>query len=166
MFSPAFALNHRELRKILSPSWCFKTLVSSSLSVMSHFSEFALIHVAVSFMSSFFFKRHVFRNSWANSLKETLSYAPTPHVSIMTGTIDEYTPSNAEDPILSNLRRLYIDSFYGYYQFIEPDLNLPAGKHIISWLGESFDRVELEVLAKQCRTFLMHNKSSTLVGLL
>ncbi|CAM4775268.1 unnamed protein product [Rotaria magnacalcarata] len=87
-------------------------------------------------------------------------------LSVMSGTIEEYRPTDAQDPLLSELRQLYIDSFYDCYQFIIPDLNLPEGKQIIPWLGETFDHMQHELFEKQCRTFLVRDKFSTLVGLM
>ncbi|UJR11572.1 hypothetical protein I4U23_015752 [Adineta vaga] len=58
----------------------------------------------------------------------------------MATSIDEYTPTDVNDPLLLELCRLFIDSFYNYYQFIVPELNLSESKQVIPTLGQSLEK--------------------------
>ena len=81
-------------------------------------------------------------------------------------SIQEHTFTDTQDLLLFEIRRLFVDSFYDYYQFIESELNRPQGEQIASWLDKIFDRVQNDLLTNQSRIFLMRDESLTLIGLL
>jgi ribosomal protein S18 acetylase RimI-like enzyme len=81
------------------------------------------------------------------------------------GHVQEFIQTSNNDPILAELRRLFVASFYEYYKTIEPQLDLPAGKTLLLWLEQAFDEEVDELFSHRCRCFLALS-SSTIVGFL
>jgi ribosomal protein S18 acetylase RimI-like enzyme len=83
-------------------------------------------------------------------------------------TVVEFVPKNNNDPILSELRRLFVCSFYEYYKTIESQLNLPVGESLLAWLEKAFDEEADELLSHKCRCLLAStfSPSPAIVGFL
>jgi ribosomal protein S18 acetylase RimI-like enzyme len=82
--------------------------------------------------------------------------------------VEEFIPTNNNDPILIKLRPLFVSSFYQYYKTVESQLNLPAGKSLLSWLEQTFDEEADELLSHKCRCFVIYTPtpSSAIAGFL
>ena len=80
--------------------------------------------------------------------------------------VEEFVPTSNKDPTLTELRRLFISSFYEYYKTIESQLNLPIGASLLVWLEKAFDEEVDELLSHECRCFLVFTSSSVIAGFL
>ena len=81
-------------------------------------------------------------------------------------SVDEFLPTNKDDPILIQLRPLFVASFYQHYKTVESQLNLPVGKSLSSWLEQVFDEEMADLLSQQCRCFVLYTSSSVIAGFL
>jgi ribosomal protein S18 acetylase RimI-like enzyme len=92
----------------------------------------------------------------------------TCHSTFSKSRVEEFIPTNNNDPILIELRHLFVSSFYEYYKTVESQLNLPAGKSLLSWLEEAFDEEADELLSHKCRCFVIYTcpPSSVIAGFL
>jgi ribosomal protein S18 acetylase RimI-like enzyme len=92
----------------------------------------------------------------------------TRHSTITKGQVEEFVPTNNNDPVLVQLRHLFVSSFYEYYNTIEPQLNLPKGITLQHWLENAFDEEADELLSHKCRCFLISTPppSSVIIGFL
>ena len=81
-----------------------------------------------------FFEMNSDTNSNMLSEQEETCYS-----TISKGRIEEFIPMNKNDPILTELRHLFVSSFYEYYKTVEPQLNLPTGNSLLTWLEKAFD---------------------------
>ena len=67
----------------------------------------------------------------------------------------EFLPSAANDPLLPILRKVYVESLSDYYEEIQHQLSLGAGKTLHDFLNATFNDMQEEMLAKTCRCVIL-----------
>jgi ribosomal protein S18 acetylase RimI-like enzyme len=73
--------------------------------------------------------------------------------------VEEFKPTKKNDSQLTELRNLFVSSFYEYYKTIGSQLNLPEGKTLQHWLEETFDEEADKLLSGKRRCFLIFTQS-------
>ncbi|CAF1000456.1 unnamed protein product [Rotaria sordida] len=87
-------------------------------------------------------------------------YEETCHPTINKHHIEEFIPTSNNDPLLIELRHLFVSSFYENYKTVESQLNLPAGETLLTWLETAFNEEANKLLSHNCRCFLIYTSSS------
>jgi len=78
--------------------------------------------------------------------------------------VEEFVPISNNDPILPELRRLFVSSFYEHYKTIEQQLNLPPETSLITWLEKAFNEEVDELLSHICRCFLIFTPPPSVIA--
>ena len=81
--------------------------------------------------------------------------------SIEKTIVKEFIPQNVSDAILPILREIFVNSFHQYYQEIQNELKLKENKNLREWLHEVFDEMQMEMLERKCRCFMLCSTDET-----
>ena len=81
--------------------------------------------------------------------------------SIEKTIVKEFIPQHASDAILSILREIFVKSFHQYYKEIQIELKLQENKDLLEWLHEVFDEMQMEMLERKCRCFMLCSTDET-----